>query len=75
MMKMMMMMLLDCWALAFSSGGSKRKSADFGGANSVMVRPTPTWQKGLGNFLQKKMVEEEESGNTSEKGEHDVTSS
>ena len=49
------------------SGGAKRKSQDFGGSNAVVVRPTPAWQKGLGNFFKKK-VEEEDSGNTSEKG-------
>merc|ERR1712212_1132192 len=46
-------------ASSSTAGGSKRKSTDLGGANPVVVRPTPTWQKGLGNFFKKKTVEED----------------
>ena len=37
---------------ASSSGANKRKSAEAsGGSNPVVVRPTPSWQKPLGEFL------------------------
>ena len=55
--------------LSFSSG-SKRKSTDVsGGSNPVVVRPTPSWQKSLGDFFKRKPDEDGvDGGNSSEKG-------